>query len=538
MATPERLVIESMFMVADKDGNDVPFILNTAQAAIDSRLTGRDVIPKARQEGVSTYFLARNTVKCLGKRNTRAVVISHDEKSTQRMLGKVHYFLDNVRGPKPVIKNSSKNEITFPKTNSAFYIGTAGAKKFGRGDTISSLHCSEVAYWPDPKGLTAGLFQAVPRDGEISIESTGNGTGNWYHKMSMRAFDGIGRYRLHFLDWQSFPEYTVELGKAQAEEIMDTLDPDLDEPRLVTQFGLSAGQIQWRREKLEELEYDKKLFEQEYPMTLDQCFQSAGHSLFQSVTFIPTPEWELQGPHFHVLKGHPKVKGRYAFGIDSSGGVELDNAVIQIIDLDTFEQVGELAHNKIQPDVLGHKAAALGKLFNDAFITVESNNHGLVTLKVLLDNYPRHLLYRSNKTSDDLLSVYGHNTSLKSKPLLVGKGRVLLKEGFHIHSSALNGELSTFVEKDTGKLEADEGCMDDRVMALLKAFWGIERAQMIVPQAGDSLIIASNSDPFTLENIIDELRGRRNAFPIPAQVGGDENLNSVYGFGGAFSGRI
>jgi hypothetical protein len=81
------------------------------------------------------------------------------------MLARVHYYLENLRGPKAVIKNSSKNELTFPKTNSMFYIGTAGSRKFGRGDMITDLHCSEVAYWEDPKSLITGLFQAVPRNG-------------------------------------------------------------------------------------------------------------------------------------------------------------------------------------------------------------------------------------------------------------------------------------------------------------------------------------------------------------------------------------
>jgi hypothetical protein len=39
-----------------------------------------------------------------------------------------------------------------------FYIGTAGARKFGRGDTITDLHCSEVAFWENAKELTAGLL--------------------------------------------------------------------------------------------------------------------------------------------------------------------------------------------------------------------------------------------------------------------------------------------------------------------------------------------------------------------------------------------
>ena len=284
--TAERVIIENMFRIADKDGNDVDFILNTAQSEIDLRLSGRDIIPKARQEGVSSYFLARYTAVCLARRNVRAVVISHETDATQRMLAKVHYFLKNIKGPSAITKNMSKNEITFPKTNSAFYIGTAGSRQFGRGDTITHLHCSEVAFWPDPKKLTAGLFQAVPLSGEIAMESTGNGVGNFYHRTCMRASTGHSRYRMHFLPWHTFNEYTLEVTEEIEKAIMDNLNPEWEEVKLVNDYGLSAGRIAWRRMKLEELDFDLRLFKQEYPMTLDECFQSTGGSIFQTVRFL------------------------------------------------------------------------------------------------------------------------------------------------------------------------------------------------------------------------------------------------------------
>jgi len=69
MATKERFIIESMFMIADKDGNDVPFLLNPAQAALDDTLSGRDIIPKARQEGISSYYIQLRR-RCLRKPTT------------------------------------------------------------------------------------------------------------------------------------------------------------------------------------------------------------------------------------------------------------------------------------------------------------------------------------------------------------------------------------------------------------------------------------------------------------------------------------
>lgn len=537
MATKERLIIENLFRVVDKDGGDVDFIMNPAQASIDHTLTGRDIIPKARQEGVSTYFLARYTVKCLSQRNTRAVVISHDKEATQRMLAKVHYFLDNIRGPDPVLKTSSRNEITFPKTNSAFYLGTAGSRQFGRGDTITHLHCSEVAYWPDPKSLTAGLFQAVPKNGEIALESTGNGVGNWYHNICTRAAESKGRYKLHFLDWLSFPEYTLHLTAEQEREVLATLDKDYEEDLLVEAYGATAGQIAWRRYKLEELDYDIRTFKQEYPATLDECFQSSGYSIFTKINFVPTDKWKRRDANLHSIEDHPQPQYDYAFGVDVSAGVGRDNSVMQIYCLQTMEQVGEWVSNRISPDIFAEHIDMLGRRFNEAYVTVESNNHGLVVLDNLKRlRYPAHKIFKHKQKqaegADPLMSM-GHPTTAKSKPMMIGKLRSLLAappmtevDSLTIHSPMLSSELSTFVEKPDGSLEAEEGCMDDRVMAAAVGTMGLTRAMLQIEDKSPRP--EKGKDPFAMAEIINEMRGRDSGYPIGSQAAIGLNGHEIF----------
>ena len=536
MATLERAIIESMFMIADKDGNDVPFILNSAQAEIDNNLTGRDVIPKARQEGVSSYYLARALAKCLSKRNTRAVIISHEEKATQRMLQKVQYMIKHMRGPKPVIKSMSANAITFPKMDSMLYIGTAGAKKFGRGDTINFLHCSEVAYWPDPKTLTAGLFQAVPKSGEIGIESTGNGQGNWYHKLCMRAQSGLSQYHLHFLPWHTFEEYQKPLTPEQEEQLRNNLNPDWNELELIEKHGLTLNQIAWRRDTLEELDYDLKLFAQEYPMTLAECFQATGYSLFTNVDYEETNNWERVERTLHILKGHPDYRLSYAIGADVGAGVGQDSSVAQIICLNTMEQVGEYADNSIPPDEFGLKLAELGKKFNNAYIIPENNNHGIVTISELLKVYPNHLIYKRPRKGSglredvDKITDYGFRTSVKSKPYAIGELRKLTNkykrddDRLTIHSPALKDEMDSFVEDENGKMGAEVGSHDDRVMAMAMVVVGLERA-LIASSTNVTFMPTMENDPFSLDSIIKELHGREQNFPIKPQFATEQDTH-------------
>lgn len=506
-------------MIADKDGNDVNFTLNPIQRDLDETLTGRDLVPKARQEGVSSYILARYTVACLMKRNTRAVVISHEQEATQRMLKRVRYFLETIRGPRAVIQNMSANEITFPKTNSMFYLGTAGSRKFGRGDTITHLHCSEYAYWPDPVGLMRGLLQAVPASGEIAIESTGNGL-NDYYRRCMRAYAGQSNWKLHFYSWTAFPEYQLPMTEEEEEEFLLSLDSSLEEPQLLDE-GVTPAQLAWRRVKLEELDYSLGDFKQEYPRTLDECFQMSGQSIFHRVQYTPTSEWRQRDTGFWALDGHPSPTYSYALGADVAAGVGRDSSVIEIVCLNTGEQVAEYVNNKVDPEQFGRVIEEIGAQFDHPYAVVESNNHGLLTLAVLEKVYPLAKLHRQpvspGNTETSRLAILGHRTDKKTRALTVGKLRAALANDLVIHSPLLNSELSTFIEHDNGKLAAQEGCHDDTVMAMACAVEGLTKAAFFHASKSAPWTKRRSRDPFLLDNIIEEMHQGGWGFPIRPQ---------------------
>lgn len=481
--TAERAIIEGLLSIPNKQGIDVPFILNNAQRALDSELSSRAIVPKARQLGISTYFLALNLVRCLSYRNRCAVVIAHQTKATQRLLNRVHYMLNHLRGPKAVLKYSSRNEISFPKTDSVFYIGTAGSQDFGVGDTITDLHCSEIARWPNPEQLMSDLLQSVPDTGNIYIESTGKGVGNFYHRICMRSAQGSGDYKLHFFNWLWDPAYSLELSETDKEAFFASLDDSLEEPQLL-KAGVSLEQLAWRRKKLSgpDFDYDLIAFKEQYPFTLDECFQSRAHSYFNRFNFVATEDWTKDPfePAFHFLKPHPQPGSRYILGVDPSGGVGANNAVIQVVKEEDCEQVGEWASNVVEPDLLAQKVAEIGRRFNHAFVNVEKNNHGILVLSRLLDIYPQDKICRSasgatkpQRLQMGLLADYGITTNSATKSFMIGNMRHLLAEGAIFHSPFLKDELNTFREHPDGKLAAEGSCMDDRVMAYAVATYGM-----------------------------------------------------------------
>lgn len=514
--TPEAQVIELMLKIPNKNRETVPFILNPAQRAIDSIFAPRMTIPKFRQGGVSAYILARFLIDCLNIQNTVAVVISHEAEATKRLFGRLKFYLDNL-DPPAVIKTNSETELSFPKTNSVFFIGTAGSRKFGRGDTISRLHCSEVAFWPEPKGTTLGLFQAVPLDGgQIFLESTGNGSGTWYHRQCLRAQAGQSRFKLCFLAWQDFPEYQLSCTEEEGRYVMENLNEDWDEPNLVRLYKLTPQQVLYRRWKIEEAEYDVRNVNQEYPFCLDDCFQSTGSGVFQTKHFEETADWKRVSAKLHILSGHPIVGHSYVLGCDVGGGTGNDSSVIEVFDAQSNEQVAEYRDNLIAPDVFGQKIVEVGTIFNMAYVGVESNNHGLVTLKEIRDDteYPAHLIHKApamaqKKDVVGRLMDLGLRTTRNSKPVMIGKLRKALAQEIIIHSPILSSEVSTFVEYPDGTMGAQEGCHDDTVMAAAVAQFVRDKA-LLVLSANPEPPQIHVADPFELSAVLKELEKRHS----------------------------
>lgn len=457
-----------MFFIQQKDGAKVPFTLNGDQAKYDRNRTKRDIIPKARQRGFSSLGIAYQTVDCLGKQGTRAVLISHEAKATQRLLDKAAYYIRNLRGCQASLGRHSRNEFYFPETESTFYIGTAGAKAFGRGDTINHLHISEYAWWEsDALKQVAGLFQAVPLSGTIRIESTGHGRQNDFYYMVENA-DRLG-YAVHFTPWWDNTEYQIEPPpQGWVPEGFEHYFQDLK-----TQYNLSEQQLYWYWIKLLEFRMDIRYMQQEYPSRLEECFQATGGAVFPDVTRVKSDKWlyrleSIEGVKHHIrseyLDGHPRPRRSYVIGADPSGGTGNDEAAVQIICLETLEQVYELGSSLIDPVVFAHFLACLGRLYNEAYIVCEGNNHGIATHSVLKKEYTLSKIYKRVLPSRSGTTKYGFQTTEESKKQLVGAIKQFIETGFTLYGQKTLTELSKFEEDpDTGRMEGPE---DGLVIAL------------------------------------------------------------------------
>src|SRR3990167_4229679 len=275
-------IIEKYFNIVDKQNQKVSFVQNYIQNKIDEvrgrlKTEGKPVwilVLKARKEGVSAKIIADWTVDCVSPaiKNLNCVIISHQVEATRRLLQRAKYYISNAKSP-ITTQTLNANEISFPKTNSTFYIGTAGSRAFGRGDDIHRVHLSEWAYYPDTFDVD-GLLQAVPEGGEVIGETTANGIGNRFYKEWQRAKAGESKFYPLFLSWADNPDYRIK-------KPLIVNDEDLvnDELLLKRRYGLDYEQLAWRREKIKEFA-NVELFKQEYPLNDREAFLHSGTPAF------------------------------------------------------------------------------------------------------------------------------------------------------------------------------------------------------------------------------------------------------------------
>lgn len=270
--------------IRTKDPRDgpKPFLLNEAQRFLHGRIeaqrerTGkvRILVLKGRQQGVSTYIGGRFYWLTSHSRGVRTFILTHEQDATDNLFGMVDRYHEHCPElVKPSTGASNAKELYFDRLESGYAVGTAGTKAVGRSQTIQLFHGSEVAFWPNASTHFAGVVQAVPDlpGTEIVLESTANGVGGEFHERWQQAEAGRGDYEAIFIPWFWSAEYSRPVPEGFA--------LDDEEQAYKSAYGLTDGQMAWRRNKIAELK-DPLLFKQEYPATAAEAFQSTGHDSF------------------------------------------------------------------------------------------------------------------------------------------------------------------------------------------------------------------------------------------------------------------
>lgn len=484
--------IETFFHILNKDRVMVPFLLNPPQRKYYENLSHFDLILKARKEGFSSLIEAIFLHRCMFLENRRAVTMSHEMESTMRHFEKIRYYLKTM-GLEDItfefdMEKETGHQLTFKKTNSTYWIGTAGAKAFGRGDDITDLHLSEVAWYTNQEMLTGVLEACVPNAYRV-METTGNGMETFYRLWKEAEARDTGDkeimspWKRHFFAW--FEDPTNVLPKPTE----STYRPTSQEAQIMKAHTLSVEQMLWWRAKRAAMT-DKALMPQEYPSSPDEAFLSSGRPAFDrqklklkrefavkspplpgdqgdieddgaKIQFIPNAEGPLR------IWKRPRPGRQYLISADVAEGVPGGNwSVGQVFDRASHEQVA-VYRIRMNPGAWGRKLVELGRYYNNAVLAPENNNVGHGTIEAIKgEEYP-HLLNTKELWGDDEAEKEGFPTTEKHRNQIITALRICVdNDDVYFHDPITISEMETFIQnEDTGKFEAQEGCEDDCVIS-------------------------------------------------------------------------
>lgn len=247
--TDYKAFIADHFQIVDKHAALVPFNLWPHQERLLAEMDKRTIILKPRQIGSSAFWCALAATDFILEDNLRMVILAHEAGTTTRLIDRVKFYLrsfEEKTGMAIPYKYNSRGEMIRSDNGNTLYIGTAGNRTFGVGDTIHWLLCSEVSRFEDAETVMTNVLQAVPREGRVIVESTANGYGNWYQLQWEKAQEPDSTFKPIFISYKDVPEY--------------------QEPG-------------WEEAKRGEY-VDERLFRQDFPRTPEEAFLSSGNPFF------------------------------------------------------------------------------------------------------------------------------------------------------------------------------------------------------------------------------------------------------------------
>lgn len=519
----ERWYCKSFLKIRNKNSKLVPFVINEAQEQVmeiiddlrKQRKPIRLIILKARQMGISTLtegLIFQNTST---NQFVNSMIIAHEDRATQNLFNMSKLYYDELPSViKPMKKYSNGKELTFenpgtdemdrtnnPGLRSKITVHTANTVEAGRSSTIHNLHASEVAFFPNAKTTMLGLLQCVPDTPEtmVILESTANGVGDYFHDLWNKSVRGENDFVPVFLPWFTDSTYTRPFSSEEqkkafietVEQINTTYDGKkvhTEEYELMKKFDLTYEQLFWRKWAIQnKCGGDEEGFRQEYPSTPEEAFIATGRPRFNIPSLraygTQTKEPKMRGylrwvEHGKTVKfeeddkGYVRIwkeptKGYYGIGADVAEGLIDGDYSSATVGDDNFDICASW-YGHIDPDLYGEELVKLAIFYNQAYLGVEANNHGLTTLKSIQRLEYWNIFYQKSydKIADKLTSKMGWTTSIRTKPLMIDKLAEFVREKYlGIPWDILVGELTTYVIEDNGSTNAQTGCYDDTVMA-------------------------------------------------------------------------
>jgi hypothetical protein len=488
---PDKLWrMENLYKVRtkpDKNGQTkiIPFKFNFIQKILAKKALLKNIIRhftlKARQEGVSTFWLIWWMDDAMFNDNMNIGVLAHKWDSLETLMGIMRDVYNNMDERfKPLDAEITGTQIRFPSKKSKIFISLEI-----RTATLSALHVSEWCHCM-PERIKSSMG-ATSQNTPITGESTGNGTGDDGYVTYQQAKQGINGYDHSFFPLFIQQEYRIELNGIDRDYIMNNLKKE--ERRILKvakqdwDIDITAEQILWYRQQKS---IYKDMMQQEHPSDDEEAFIKSGHSYFdgRKIMALMKEATEYEKEHGfaeteddYIMFHKPERYHIYALGADPADGG--NPSTFKIIDVTDRKEVFKF-RARCGLDYYYKMIDKYGRLYNDALSGIEDNNHGHAVLLGLKEvcNYPN--LYRRVQSTrlkiDSKKKVkLGWHTGEGTRDLMLDQLRFAVEGDsqedvdhfmpeYTIYDIEFLRECLTFIEIH-GKYQAGEEYTDDLIFA-------------------------------------------------------------------------
>ena len=389
-----------------------------------------NIVLACRQSGKSISSCAYLLWYALFHSEKLIVILANKGDTAREMLSRVTLMLENL--PfflQPGCKALNKGSIEFSNNSRILARATSGSSI--RGLSVNLLYLDEFAFVERATEFYTSTYPVIAagKDTKVIVTSTANGIGNTFHKIWEGAVQGTNEFKPFRVDWWDVPGRDDDWKK---------------------QTIANTSQLQ---------------FDQEFGNT----FFGTGDTLVDAETlmaFRAKPyKRRLERDCLYVYEDTVE-KHDYIMTVDVSKGRGQDYSTFTVIDISVspFRQVAVYRNNTISPILFPNIIYKYAKIYNNAYVVIESNDQGSVVCNGLY-----HDLEYENVHVESAVKANSIGVEMTRKVKRLGCSAIkdiLENNKLDIVDENTILEISTF-EARGQSYEASNGNHDDLMMNLV-----------------------------------------------------------------------
>jgi len=271
--------LNNLYWITNEHGQKLLFRFNWFQNILFTTLHFLNIVLKARQVGITTFFCILYLDDVLFSKNTKAAIIADSQDHAKKIFQeKIKFPFDNLpswlKGEFKV--NTDSAQMLSFANNSSIEVATSV-----RSGTYQRLHITEFAkisakYPEKAREIVTGSLNTVHTGEYISIESTAEGAYGYFYDFFKTAEDNkkLGHalteldYLSFFFPWWQVPHYRLKGNFALPQQLIKYFN----ETEIKLDIKIDNEQRNWYWKKSIQQQED---MHREYPSYPEEAFLAA-----------------------------------------------------------------------------------------------------------------------------------------------------------------------------------------------------------------------------------------------------------------------